>query len=191
MKLLMPIGIALLGLGVGVGAGVALKPAAEAAAAAACGEVAGAHGDEPVAEGGAAPDAAAACPPAAAAGPLEPAAVGGGHGDGGGAAAVALGKPFVVPVFAGDKVVAMVVASVAVEIDAASAARVEAAEPKLRDGFLAAMFRHANSGGFAGAFTTGQKMADLRAALLAAAREVLAGATVSDVLITEIAKQDV
>lgn len=190
MKLLMPIGIALLGLGVGVGAGVALKPAPEAQAAA-CPEAAPPDlgAEAPAAEGHG--DAAAPCAPAAAAGPLDPPAAEGDGDEGGGVAVVALGKPFVVPVFAGDKVVAMVVASVAVEIDAESETKVEAAEPKLRDGFLAAMFRHANSGGFAGAFTTGQKMADLRAALLAAAREVFPGATVSDVLITEVAKQDV
>ena len=199
MKLLLPIGIAILGLGVGVGPGVALKPAPEAHASAACGEAAAGHGPAEAgaaADAGHAPEAAPAapvapCPPAAAAGPLDaPVAADDGHG-GGAASVVALDKPFVVPVFAGDKVVAMVVASVAVEISAESETMVEAAEPKLRDGFLAAMFRHANSGGFEGAFTTGQKMADLRAALLVAARAVFPAASVSDVLITEIAKQDV
>jgi len=53
------------------------------------------------------------------------------------------------------------------------------------------MFRHANSGGFDGAFTTGRKMEDLRSALLVAAREVFGEIPVSDVLITEIARQDV
>lgn len=204
MKLLMPVGLAVLGLAVGVGAGVALKPAPEALAAAACGEAAGGYGAGPAAEAAAesgaessaspaakgqgAPEAAAPCAPG---GPLEPVAADAGKGEAESVAVVALDKPFVVPVFKGDKVVAMVVASVAIEIDAESETKVEAAEPKLRDGFLAAMFRHANSGGFEGAFTTGQKMDDLRAALLVAARGVFPGATVGDVLITEIAKQDV
>jgi flagellar FliL protein len=53
------------------------------------------------------------------------------------------------------------------------------------------MFRHANTGGFDGAFTTGRKMEDLRAALLAAARQVFGETPVDDVLIIEIARQDV
>lgn len=175
MKLLMPIGIAILGLGAGVGAGVALKPAPEAPAEEAC-----------VAQEG------AACPAPAAADPLEPAhAPAGGHGEkDAGPALVALDKPFVVPIFSGEEVAAMVVVSIAVEIDAKSETAVEAAQPRLRDSFLAAMFRHANSAGFDGAFTTGQKMLDLRSALLVAAREVFPGDAVSAVLITEIARQD-
>ncbi len=171
MRILTPLAIALLGLGAGVGAGVALKPAPEAPeAAAACVE-----GD--------------ACKPAAA-DPFAP-VVAKGPPSGKAAAVVAIDRPFVVPVFRGEKVVAMVVASIAVEIAAANATEVEAATPRLRDSFLAAMFRHANSGGFDGAFTTGRKMEDLRSALLVAAREVLGEAPVSDVLITEIARQDV
>jgi flagellar basal body-associated protein FliL len=169
MKLLAPLAIALVGLGVGVGAGVALKPAPEEAEASACPD-----GED--CEAAADPFAPA---PEAEAKDAEPAAV------------VAIDKPFVVPVFSGEEVVAMVVASVAVEIAAAQETEVEAATPRLRDAFLAAMFRHANSGGFDGAFTTGRKMEDLRAALLVAARQVFGEAPVSDVLITEIAKQDV
>jgi hypothetical protein len=170
MKKLLPVLIAFLGLGVGVGAGVALKPAPEAAAAAACadGQDCPAAAPDPLAAPAARPD-----------GHTKPAAV------------VAIEKPFVVPVFAGEKVVAMVVVSVAVEIAAEKATEVEAATPRLRDGLLAAMFRHANSGGFDGAFTTGRKMEDLRSALLVAAREVFGEIPVSDVLITEIARQDV
>jgi hypothetical protein len=182
MKLLLPLVIALAGLGVGVGAGVALKPEPEAdphAEAAPCAE--GEHCEPAHAE-------ATAKPSKSAGGDGHG---GGGHGEEGGLAVVALDKPFVVPVFGGDKVVAMVVASIAVEVGGESETQVEAATPRLRDGFLAALFRHANSGGFDGAFTTGQKMEDLRAALLVAAREVFGGVPVNDVLITEIAKQDV
>ena len=100
-----------------------------------------------------------------------------------------LDKPLVAPVFAGDRVKAMVVASLAVALPEAEAAEVEAAAPRLRDAFLKVMFAHANSGGFDGAFTEGRKMEDLRAALLKAGRGVL-GDQVSDVLITEIARQD-
>lgn len=171
MKILTPVAIALLGLGVGVGAGVALKPAPEKAEDGVCAE-------------------GEACE-AAAADPLAPPAAGKGAGKAEPAAVVALGKPFVVPVFRDEKVVAMVVASVAVAVIPEKETLVDGVQPLLRDHMLAAMFRHANSGGFDGAFTTGQKMADLRAALLVAAREVLDKGAVSDVLITEIARQDV
>jgi flagellar protein FliL len=52
------------------------------------------------------------------------------------------------------------------------------------------MFRHANSGGFDGSFTEGQKMADLKAALLVSAEEVMTGIPVAEVLVTEIVRQD-
>ncbi len=175
MKKLLPALLALLGLGAGVGAGLVLKAPPEETADAACPEGgAGGHGAD------------AAC------GEADPFTPAPGHGPKPGKAqeVVALDKPFVVPVFRGDKVVAMVVASVAVAIDAEAAPAVEAAQPRLRDGVLAAMFRHANSGGFDGAFTTGRRMEDLRAALVVAARQVFEGHEVSDVLITEIARQD-
>jgi flagellar basal body-associated protein FliL len=167
--MLVPLVIALAGLAVGVGAGVALKPAPEEPEAAPCAEgEACAEAADPLAPPAETAEAAA-----------EPVSV------------VALDKPFVVPVFRDDRVVAMVVVSTAVAIAAAKETEVEAATPRLRDAMLAAMFRHANSGGFDGAFTTGRKMEDLRAALLVAAREVFGATPVSEVLITEIARQDV
>ena len=84
----------------------------------------------------------------------------------------------------------MVVMSLSVETDTEAAHAVEAVKPRLRDGFLKVMFRHANSGGFDGSFTSGRKMEDLKSALLAAAREVLTETPVEEVLITEIARQD-
>mgnify|MGYP000498233799 CR=1 FL=1 len=51
------------------------------------------------------------------------------------------------------------------------------------------LFDHANIGGFKGAFTDANTMAILRRALLETARKTL-GNDVSDVLITEIARQD-
>ena len=100
-------------------------------------------------------------------------------------------KPFVVPVFAGEKVVAMVVVSLSVETDTEAAPTVEGVKPRLRDSFLKVMFRHANSGGFDGSFTTGAQ--DGRPEVGAARRppsEVMADAPVDEVLITEIARQD-
>lgn len=169
---LMPLAIAFLGLAAGIGAGIVLKPAPEAAAAAPeCHEGADCPAPDPLA----APE-----PHAAAVAEQE-----------GEASVVAVEKPFVVPVFKGDKVVAMVVASVAIEVRAEHETSVEEVTPRLRDSLLAAMFRHSNTGGFDGAFTAGRKMEDLRAALLAAARQVFGETPVNDVLITEIARQDV
>lgn len=172
MKLLVPLVIALVGLGAGVGAGIALKPAPEE------------------------PAQAASCehPPCEAATP-DPFAAGGHDrpGEGLELAYVPLQKPFVVPVFDGEKVVAMVVLSISVEVpaDHEPEATVEAIEPRLRDALLKSMFLHANSDGFSGTFTTGRKIEDLKASLLASAREVMGQEGVFEVLITEIARQDV
>lgn len=173
MKLLIPLVIALLGLGAGVGAGLALKPAPE---------------EQPEAEAGCEHPP---CDPEA----PDPFAAGGHDRPDADMelAYVPLQKPFVVPVFNGDKVIAMVVLSLSVEVpaDHEPEAMVEAIEPRLRDSLLKAMFLHANSDGFNGSFTTGRKIDDLKAALLASARQVMGQTGVYDVLITEIARQDV
>lgn len=165
MKLVLPAILAIAGLGAGVGAGLALKPAPELPDA-----CAGADCPDPAAAAEAPP------PPAPPPGPRD---------------YVALDKPFIVPVFAEDRVAAMVVLSLSLEVPSGQAQNALALQPRLRDGFLAVLFRHANSGGFDGSFTAGQKMADLKSALLATAREVMAGIAISDVLVTEIVRQDV
>lgn len=180
MKLILPLLIALLGLGAGVGAGLALKPASDDASedAGMLAEGAGdcAEGEEPC-------EAVAADPFKPVEKPkYEPK---------GELTYVPLEKPFVVPVFRGERVVSMVVVSLSVEIGAEEAEVVETIQPRLRDSFLKVMFRHANSGGFDGSFTVGQKLEDLKSALLEVANEVSGKAHVSDVLITEIARQDV
>lgn len=102
---------------------------------------------------------------------------------------VKLNNQFVIPVVGPDRVNALVVASLSIEVPAGSTEVVYAREPKLRDVFLQVLFDHANIGGFDGTFTTGDRMEILRSSLLEAARPVLGG-DVSDVLITEIARQD-
>ena len=164
MKKILPPLLALLGLGAGIGAGVALRPAAPAPAA------------EARAEGA---EAGTGADPAA--------AEAGSHGD---FAAVPFGKPFVVPGFHDGAVAAMVVISLAVEVEPEGAEQVVATEPRLRDGFLKVMFRHANSGGFDGSFTSGQGIEDLKAALAKTLRTLLPDAPTGQVLITEIARQD-
>jgi len=188
LKKLMPVVIALLGLGAGVGAGMALKPAPEPEETAeACPPPVEAGHEAPAAEhaapaDGHAPDPCAADPFAAAAdlGPMLE----------GELAYVPMEKPFVVPIFKDEKVVAMVVVSLSVETEAEAASKIEGLKPRLRDSFLKVMFRHANSGGFDGSFTGGRKMEDLKSALRAAAKDVLHEKPVGEVLITEIARQD-
>lgn len=165
MKFLVPLLIALLGLGAGVGAGLWLKPAPEPA------ETACAEEDEAC---------AAANPFQRVAAPATPQNV----------VYVPMDKQFVVPVFSNERVGAMVVMSLSIETSPEAEATVRAVQARLRDSFLAVMFRHANTGGFDGAYTTGQKIEDLRASLLQASRSVLPGTPVSAIMITEIARQD-
>lgn len=175
MKLLVPLAIAVLGLGAGMGAGLVLKPPpgeTPETAAADCTD----DGHGGCAEAAADPFRAAKEPEVK----IE-----------GAAHYVPMEKPFVVPVFEGERVISMVVLSISVETAEKSAPAVEALEPRLRDRFLKAMFRHANTGGFDGSFTTGRKMEDLKSALVNAAREVMGDAPVGDVLITDVARQDV
>lgn len=201
MKIVLPAVLALGGLGAGVGAGIVLKP--EAAVADACGAAGAGHGE-------AAPEEAASAPQAADAGAGSGTEAASAHAGGEAAGAdcaepatadaathaadletVSLDKPFVVPVFQREVIVGMVVMSLSVEVAPGKGGEVTALQPRLRDGFLAAMFRHANSGGFDGSFTAGQKMADLKSALRGVAREVLPEAGVGEVLVTEIVRQDV
>lgn len=102
---------------------------------------------------------------------------------------VKIPQQFVVPVVNETKVSSLVVISLSLEITPGMNEAVFAREPKLRDVFLQAMFIHAHSGGFDGAFTTGQAMKDLRESLKQAAVGVL-GDIVNDVLVTDIVRQD-
>lgn len=205
IKKLLPIILALVGLGVGVAAGVALKPVPPEVLAEAgqdpCADpaMAGAEADMAEADAADAPaegeEAQAASVEPCATPEVDPfakvTAEAEAPGEEDAFAFVALDKPFVVPVFRGENVTAMVVMSLTVAVEKELEPRVKDLQPRLRDSFLAVMFRHANSGGFDGTYTTGQKMEDLKAALLKIAREVVAATAVSQVLITEIARQDV
>lgn len=102
---------------------------------------------------------------------------------------VKLNNQFVVPVLEGGRVVSMVVLSLSLEVTAGSTETVYSREPKLRDAFLQVLFDHANAGGFRGSFTDGSNLVLLREALTEKAIGVL-GEAVTDVLITEIGRQD-
>jgi hypothetical protein len=125
---------------------------------------------EPAAEGEAAPVAAPKAPPE----DLE---------------YVKLPSQFVIPLLEGGRVGSLVVLSLSLEVPVGQTETVHAREPKLRDEFLRVMFEHANTGGFRGTFTDTSNLVVLRRALLEAARKAL-GDSVTDVLITDIVRQD-
>jgi len=66
---------------------------------------------------------------------------------------VKLNNQFVIPVVSEDRISAMIVLSLSLEIARGQAQTVYSREPKLRDGFLQVLFDHANMGGFDGEFT--------------------------------------
>lgn len=191
IRKLLPVLLALLGLGGGIGAGIFLKPAPDHAAAA----------EAPPGEGGAEPstghDAAAEPAPAESdAAHAEPAAEPGtqnvpetAEGETPTHDYVKLNNQFVVPVVVDGQVASMVILALSLEVTVGGSEQVYALEPKLRDVFLQVLFDHANSGGFTGDFTASKNMVVLRDALREVAIKTL-GATVSDVLITDVARQD-
>jgi hypothetical protein len=103
---------------------------------------------------------------------------------------VRLNNQFVVPVVKDQRVSALVVLSLSLETEVGMSEEVFAVEPKLRDVFLQVLFDHANAGGFAGAFTQAGNMEILRRSLREVAQVEL-GKRVSNVLIIDIARQDV
>ncbi|MBC7142683.1 MAG: flagellar basal body-associated FliL family protein [Rhodobacteraceae bacterium] len=165
MRKLLPILLALFGLAAGGGAGFLLRPPPEETVEInPCGkdEAEGAHG---AVAAEADPDA----PPA--------------H------EYVKLNNQFVVPVVEDGEIASLVILSISLEVATGSTEQVYAREPKLRDSFLQVLFDHANAGGFRGAFTQSNNMDVLRSGLLEIARKAM-GATVSDVLIVDIVRQD-
>ncbi len=102
---------------------------------------------------------------------------------------VKLNNQFVIPVIAEARISSLVVLSLSLEVSVGKSDLVYQREPKLRDSFLQVLFDHANVGGFQGAFTESSKLDPLRRLLLKAATDSLGG-LVTDVLITEIARQD-
>lgn len=103
---------------------------------------------------------------------------------------VKLANQFVIPVMESGRVGSLVVLSLSLETAPAEAETVFAMEPKLRDEFLRVLFDHANAGGFRGTFTEGGRLAPLRRALLESAQRLLGPQGLTDVLITDIVRQD-
>lgn len=171
MRKLLPILLALFGLAAGGGAGFLLRPPP-----AETGEI------DPCGEGNATAEAESAGTHAAAAAEIDPDAPPAYE-------YVKLNNQFVVPVVEDGEIASLVILSISLEVATGSTEQVYAREPKLRDSFLQVLFDHANAGGFRGAFTQSNNMDVLRSSLLETARKAM-GATVSDVLIVDIVRQD-
>ena len=102
---------------------------------------------------------------------------------------VKLNNQFIVPVLQDGRVTSMVILALSLEVKKGAAEKIYSREPKVRDALLQVLFDHANVGGFEGAFTDGANLVFLRTALLEAAKSTL-GDDVTDVLISDIARQD-
>jgi hypothetical protein len=101
-----------------------------------------------------------------------------------------LNNQFVIPLVVGERVTALVVLALSVEVPEGETATVYLREPKLRDSFLQVLFDHANMGGFEGNFTSADALGRLRGALREVGQKDLGADLIKDVLIMEIARQD-
>ena len=174
MGKIVPIVLALLGMGAGVGAGIALRPAPEPPQVASTPECPDEPNADCVRQDGEIPVGENA----------------GAEGNDPAREFVKMNNQFVVPVVSDEKVAALVVMSLSLEVTPGGSEAFYQREPKLRDAFLQVLFDHANAGGFDGVFTSGRKLDSLRRALLEMARNVM-GEKVTDVLVTDILRQDV
>ncbi|MEL6243653.1 MAG: flagellar basal body-associated FliL family protein [Pseudomonadota bacterium] len=162
MKKLLPLILLLIGAGAGVGAGVFLRPA-----------------PEPVPE--AATEEASKEQKKKAKTKEEEASADYEY--------MKLSNQFVVPIVKKERVSALIVLSLSIEVMAGNKEKIYLKEPKLRDSFLRILFDHANVGGFDGEFTDANNLDILRRALLEIAQRDL-GDVIADVLILDIARQD-
>lgn len=102
---------------------------------------------------------------------------------------VKLPNQFVVPVILDNRVRAMVILTVAIEVEAGMGDAVRLLEPKLRDTFLTELFNLAAIDGFKDELITRQTLELVKSALTQRANEVL-GTQDLTVLITDMARQD-
>lgn len=100
-----------------------------------------------------------------------------------------MSNQFVVPIVRSDVVTALVVMNLTLEVQPGASDLVYSIEPRLRDAFLQGMFDHAAAGGFNGAFANNHNLSKLKRLLRKRAYDVL-GSLVNDILISDIARQD-
>ncbi|MCV3269887.1 flagellar basal body-associated protein FliL [Roseobacter sinensis] len=171
MKKLLPIVMLLVGSGAGVGAGIFLRPAPVEE------EIAAVEGEKEAPEEAQDTKVESTDKPKDA-GPSE------------GMEYVRLPNQFVVPLVDNERISALVVMSLSIEVTTGSAEEVLDLEPKLRDGFLRVLFDHASIGGFDGAFVNNENLDVVRRKLRDVAKGVMGSDVANDVLIFEVARQD-
>ncbi|MFS4437009.1 hypothetical protein ACMA5I_02220 [Paracoccaceae bacterium GXU_MW_L88] len=98
-------------------------------------------------------------------------------------------EPFILPDLKDGRVSSMITIAITLEIEEEEKETIEKLMPKLRDHLLKDMMDHAASGGFRDSFGTGAAMADLRAKLLASAKDVSHN-EIKGILITDAIRQD-
>lgn len=179
MKILLPLVLLLLGTGGGVGAGLALRPG-PAPPPADIADGTDADTGLPAGDADAAPLVPAAESAEDPATDERPAAVSTDY--------IKLNNQFVVPIVAREKIEAVIVMSLSLEVPSGQSEAVYRHEPKLRDAFLQVMFDHANMGGFAGVFTDTARLDALRAGLLDVASQILDD-EIESILITDFVRQ--
>ncbi len=103
---------------------------------------------------------------------------------------VKLSNQFVVPIVQENRISSMVVLSLSIEVAEGKGDVIYDTEPRLRDAFLRALFDFSNIGGFDGHFTDNSNLDILRRSLREVGRKTIGKEIVSDVLISEIARQD-
>ncbi len=97
--------------------------------------------------------------------------------------------PFLVPLVRGDRLEAMMVLTLGLEVAPGETALIQSREPRLRNQLLQVLFDHANTGGFDGMFTGAANMRALRESLTRAARDVV-GDAVASVLVLDMIRQE-
>lgn len=115
------------------------------------------------------------------------------HGDDGHKDAIAYIKmpnQFIVPVMEDGRMTAMIIMTVSMEAMESDEAYIQSHAPKIRDGFIQEMFKHAGLGWFSGDYTRSEPMSLLRKSLLAKAKSIV-GDRVKGILILDIARQEV
>ena len=171
MQKIIALVIVLFGVGGGLALGVALRP----------GDAAPGPDDTPAAAGSA------------------EAAVEHGGGDGsdtghdGEAGAdrdyVKIGRQIIIPVVKAGETQALMLFDLALDVPRSMTERTYAAEPRLRDAFLRALFEMSYTGAFSSTYTDERVIEELRGKLRAAARRIL-GDAVAEVLILDIVRQE-
>ncbi|MGC3938131.1 flagellar basal body-associated FliL family protein [Roseobacter sp. EG26] len=172
MKKLLPIVMLLVGSGAGVGAGIFLRPPPEPVDVAVEKEE-GAEHEKSVEKSADEHEQAASDELAT-----------------DGMEYVRLPNQFVIPLVDKERVSALVVMTLSLEVTQGYAEEVLEKEPKLRDEILRVLFDHATVGGFNGEFANTDNLDVVRRNLRKVVQNVLGPEIGHDVLIFEIARQD-